>query len=84
MWVCSLYRQGEPEFAEANIPLGVRLLQPAHRVLTPERVQAAHRAGMVMGVFYGNTYTDYRWLARLGADGILTDFPDAFLEALRR
>jgi len=84
VWVCSLYHQGEPDLVEANVPLGVRLLQPAHGILTPELVEAAHRAGMVMGVFYGNTYADYRWLARLGVDAILTDFPDAFLEALRR
>ena len=49
VWVCSLYHQGEPDLVEANVPLGVRLLQPAHGILTPELVEAAHRAGMVMG-----------------------------------
>ena len=83
VWVCSLYRQGEPGLVDVNIPLSVRLLQPGRGVVNRELVERAHGAGMVMGVFYGNTYSDIMWLSRLGVDGILTDFPDVFLEALR-
>ncbi len=85
VWVCSLVGQWEPSYVKANFPLDVKLLQPSHRIFErtgDEEVRLAKQAGMVMGVFYADLYSDFLWMKRLGVEGILTNCPDVFREVL--
>jgi len=84
--VCSGYRAGEKDYLEASMGLGAKILQPpmGASYLTAEWVEKVHENNMVVEVFWADTVSDILSLRRLGVDGILTNFPDVFLDTLRR
>ena len=53
-------------------------------LVTGDLVEQGKSAGLVMDVFWADNYSDLRYLKRLGIDGILTNFPDAFFQTLGR
>ena len=85
VWVCSFVGLRAPSYVEANLHLDVKLLQPGHGLLArtgDAEVRAAKDAGMVMGVFFADLYSDFLWMKRLGVEGILTNCPDTFFDVL--
>lgn len=65
--------------------LGAVALHPSFKGLFPGRIAAFGEAGFMVNVYTVNREEDMRWLAREGADGIITDFPArarAVLDAL--
>jgi glycerophosphoryl diester phosphodiesterase len=74
--LCNLTRQGNPiEYVEFSEELGCQILQPSHRITTPELVEAAHSRGMRVNVFYADEVEEMKKLMEMGVDGILTNFP---------
>ncbi|MDT8368579.1 MAG: glycerophosphodiester phosphodiesterase family protein [Longimicrobiales bacterium] len=57
---------------------------PPHRVVTPERVEAAHAAGLVVHPYTVNDPARMRELLTSGVDGLFTDRPEVLLELLGR
>jgi len=55
---------------------------PYYRDLTEEALAEAHALGLRVVVWTVNEVSDMRALARLGVDGIITDYPDRAVEAL--
>ncbi|MCY4220132.1 MAG: glycerophosphodiester phosphodiesterase [Thiotrichales bacterium] len=55
---------------------------PYYRDLTEETLAEAHALGLRVVVWTVNEVSDMLTLARLGVDGIITDYPDRALEAL--
>jgi glycerophosphoryl diester phosphodiesterase len=55
--------------------LGASALHPSLKGLFPGRIAAFAKAGFAVNVYTVNREEDMRWLAREGADGIITDFP---------
>ena len=68
-----------PRLVEAA---GCRVWSPFYRDLTVETVAEAHALGLRVVVWTVNEVDDMLALARLGVDGIITDYPDRALEAL--
>ena len=55
---------------------------PYYRDLTERTLAEAHALGLRVVVWTVNNADDMRALARLGVDGIITDYPDRAIEAL--
>ena len=68
-----------PRLVEAA---GCRVWSPFYRDLTEETVAEAHALGLRVVVWTVNEVDDMLALARLGVDGIITDYPDRAIEAL--
>jgi glycerophosphoryl diester phosphodiesterase len=54
------------------------------RVLTEEFVRAAHARNLRVHAWTVNSEDDMRRLARIGVDGVMTDYPDRLLRVLGR
>ena len=61
---------------------GCAVWSPFHRDLTGETLAEAHALGLRVVVWTVNEVDDMLALARLGVDGIITDYPDHAIEAL--
>ena len=72
------------------------VVAPTKALVTADFVARAHGAGLLVHVwtlradpqflperYRGNAEEEFRWFARLGVDGIFTDFPDIGARALR-
>ncbi len=70
-----------PRLVEAA---GCAVWSPFYRDLTEETVAEAHALGLRVVVWTVNEVDDMLALARLGVDGIITDYPDRAVEALAR
>ena len=70
-----------PRLVEAA---GCSVWSPFYRDLTEETVAEAHALGLRVVVWTVNEVADMLALARLGVDGIITDYPDRAVEALAR
>ncbi len=57
-------------------------MNPSHGSITPERLAAFQEAGMRVNVYTVNNPEDMARLARMGVDGIITDYPDVCLDLL--
>ena len=68
-----------PRLVEAA---GCAVWSPFYRDLTEETVAEAHALGLRVVVWTVNEVDDMLALARLGVDGIITDYPDRAVEAL--
>ena len=68
-----------PRLVEAA---GCAAWSPFYRDLTEETVAEAHALGLRVVVWTVNEVDDMLALARLGVDGIITDYPDRAIEAL--
>jgi glycerophosphoryl diester phosphodiesterase len=56
--------------------LGLAALHPSHRYVTADLLAAAHAAGLKVNPWTVNEPTRIAELARLGVDGIASDFPE--------
>jgi glycerophosphoryl diester phosphodiesterase len=85
VYVCSGYRAVERDYLEASVELGARIIQPliGAAYLTADWVERAHEKGMAVEVFWADTADEMLRLRSLNVDGILTNFPDIFMETFR-
>ena len=68
-----------PRLVEAA---GCAVWSPFYRDLTEETVAEAHALGLRVVVWTVNEVEDMLALARMGVDGVITDYPDRAVEAL--
>ena len=68
-----------PRMVEAA---GCAVWSPYYRELTGETLAEAHALGLRVVVWTVNEVDDMLALARLGVDGIITDYPDRAIEAI--
>ena len=68
-----------PRLVEAA---GCAVWSPYYRDVTEERLAEAHALGLRVVVWTVNEVEEMLALARLGVDGIITDYPDRAIEAL--
>ena len=76
------------EAVDGSVPrlvktFGCAVWSPFFRDLTAEGLAEAHRLGLKVVVWTVNDARDMAALARLGVDGIITDYPDRAIEALK-
>jgi glycerophosphoryl diester phosphodiesterase len=63
---------------------GAIIIAPEQSLVTRERVEAAHKAGLKVIPWTVNEPADWQRLIGLGVDGIITDDPAALLNTLKR
>ncbi len=87
VWLCSLYHRTTPDLVEVNAALNVKLVQPTTDAMVKggrEMVVKAQQAGIVLGVFFADTFGQLQWMQQLGVAGIVTNFPDQMLQSYGR
>ena len=81
--LAALY-EGEPQdFTAIAADAGARMVAPGFDLVTPERVRAAHDAGLQVVAWTANTPEDWDRLIAAGVDGIITDDPAALIAYLK-
>jgi len=81
---CNLGGQGQDEYLDLCIELGVPWLQYFHAQVTEESVKAAHDRGIIVNCFYANDEAEMRRQVECGVDYILTDDTPLLLQVLGR
>ncbi len=69
---------------QAIVDLGGDIWSPYHRDLTDDALKQAHDLGLEVHVWTVNDVSQMRKLAEMGVDGIITDYPNLAIEALKR
>ena len=81
----ALFETGGSDFvAVAEAAGGVHYVAPQYGLVTPEKVKAAHAAGLEVIVWTVNAPGDWAGMAAAGVDGIIADDPAALVAWLRR
>jgi glycerophosphoryl diester phosphodiesterase len=80
----ALYTGPPRDFVEIAKEAGAGIISPEFRLVTPEQVQAAHKAGIQVVPWTANTPADWDRLISAGVDAIITDDPAALIAHLRR
>lgn len=77
-----LWHQGDPidAFAHAEV-LAAEAIHPHHLLVDPALVSEAHRRRLRVNTWTVNEVDRMRELARMGVDGIISDFPERFAAA---
>ena len=81
---CNLGRQGQADYLDLCVELGVPWLQYSHAQVTEASVAAAHERGITVNCFYANDEAEMRRQIECGVDYILTDHPALLLRVLGR
>ncbi|MBM3810733.1 MAG: glycerophosphodiester phosphodiesterase [Acidimicrobiia bacterium] len=63
---------------------GASIISPQYRLVTAERVKAAHAAGLQVVPWTANESNDWQRLVSAGVDAIITDDPETLLRFLNR
>ncbi len=71
------------DLVERAVQLGARQLAPRGDLITPALVEKAHVAGLQVVAWTINEPEQMRRLMDAGVDGIMTDFPDRLVRAVR-
>lgn len=78
-----LFDQPHPDAVERALRVGARQLAPRGDLVTPELVAEAHRADLQVVAWTANDPAHMRALIAAGVDGIMSDYPDRLVAALR-
>jgi glycerophosphoryl diester phosphodiesterase len=78
----ALYEFGGRDFVSITHEAQAGVIAPYHRVVTPGKVEAAHRAGVCVLPWTANRPRDWKRLIHAGVDGIITDDPAGLIRHL--
>jgi glycerophosphoryl diester phosphodiesterase len=79
MRLSALYEDGADDFTSIATRAGARIVSPEKSLVTPEKVKAAHVAGLQVVAWTANTQADWYTLAGAGVDAIVSDDPAALI-----
>jgi glycerophosphoryl diester phosphodiesterase len=80
VWKCSfLVDAWSDDLPDVTREIGAEALSPRHDVLDTSRMKGLRDAALDVYVWTANTEADWKRLAELGVDGIITDDPEACL-----
>jgi glycerophosphoryl diester phosphodiesterase len=71
------------DLVERSVRAGARQIVPRGDLVTPALVEKAHRAGLQVVAWTINEPAQMRRLIAAGVDGIMSDYPDRLVSALR-
>jgi glycerophosphoryl diester phosphodiesterase len=80
----ALDQEGKEDFATTARRAGASIISPRHNLVTPEKVKAAHAAGLQVAPWTANTPAEWDRLIAAGVDAIITDDPAALLSYLKK
>jgi len=73
----------DKDFVSIGKKTGAQIISPAFELVTPEKVAAAHAAGLQVAPWTPDTPEDWQKMADAKVDAIITDDPEALLAWLR-
>ena len=79
----ALFSKGEDFVAMAR-EAGAQIASPEKKLVTPERVRAAHAAGLQVVAWTANTEAEWEQLTAAGVDAIISDDPAPLIAWLKR
>lgn len=79
----ALWSRGDTDFAAVARQEGAEIAAPQHELVTPDRVRAAHAAGIEVAPWTANDPPDWERLVAAGVDGIITDDPAGLADWMR-
>jgi glycerophosphoryl diester phosphodiesterase len=79
----ALYEKGNRSFVNVAREAGASIVSPEHILVTPEKVKAAHDAGLTVVAWTANTPEEWASLIRAGVDAIISDDPAALIAYLK-
>jgi glycerophosphoryl diester phosphodiesterase len=79
----ALYSGAAKDFVEIAKEAGAQIVSPEFHLVTPERVKAAHAAGLEVLPWTADRPEDWEKLAAARVDGIITDDPAALIAWLK-
>jgi glycerophosphoryl diester phosphodiesterase len=79
----ALWSSGERSFVDIAKEAGAQIISPEFKLVTPEKVKAAHEAGLHVVPWTANTPADWDKLIAAGADAIISDDPAALIAHLK-
>jgi glycerophosphoryl diester phosphodiesterase len=82
--LAALWSAGARDFVSIAREADAEIVAPQYRLVTPEQVQAAHRAGLQVIPWTVNDAEDWDRLIAAGVDGIITDDPAALIAHLKQ
>jgi glycerophosphoryl diester phosphodiesterase len=82
--LAALYGPGDRDFVDIARETGVRLVTPNHSLVTPEKVKAAHDAGIRIIPWTVDSADEWDRLIAAGVDGIITNDPGALIAHLKK
>ncbi len=71
------------DFVASAREAGATIVSPQYKLVTPEKVQAAHDAGLQVVPWTANTPADWDKLIAAGSDAIISDDPAALIDYLK-
>lgn len=82
--VAALYGpRGDRTFVDIATETGVRIVTPNFRIVTPEKLKAAHAAGVQVIPWTVDDAADWDRLIAMGVDGIITNDPGGLVAHLK-
>lgn len=77
----ALFHKAGDDYVQRTLELGASALNLALKLVTPERVVAAHNEGLRVYVYTVNNITDIDRMRALGVDGVFSNYPDRVIVA---
>ena len=71
------------DFVASAREAGATIVSPQYKLVTPEKVRAAHEAGLHVVPWTANAPADWEKLVAAGSDAIISDDPAALIEFLK-
>lgn len=81
--LAALYGSGERSFVDIARETGAAMVNPAFRLITPEKVKEAHAAGIQVTPWTIDNPADWDRVLAAGVDGIITNDPAAVIAHLK-
>jgi glycerophosphoryl diester phosphodiesterase len=79
----ALYERGDESFVEVAKRAGAGIISPERSLVTPEKVKAAHDAGLQVVPWTSNTPAEWDKLVAARVDAIISDDPAALIAYLK-
>jgi glycerophosphoryl diester phosphodiesterase len=79
----ALYEKGPESFVDVARRAGAGIVSPEKALVTPEKVSAAHAAGLQVVPWTANTPADWDELVAARVDAIISDDPAALIAYLK-
>lgn len=83
MRLSALYEKGPDSFVDVGRRAGARIVSPEKDLVTRQKVQAAHEAGLQVVAWTANTRAEWDALVAAGVDAIISDDPAALIAYLK-
>jgi len=81
--LAALFDRDGRDFQAIVREAGASIAAPNHRLVTREKVNSAHEAGVQVVPWTANTQADWDRLIEAGVDGIITDDPEELIRYLK-